>query len=353
MGQNFNSVAALSPNFSRCHSNQNTLGPNTTWRPQRIAVVNIMDNSKPTEAHFRTLLERAAPNAEIIWCRMACAKDDLHKTEPHYFRDPTKYLLSPHIKDWHEVIGVEHLDQVFVTGIDRGNLPYDELAETYPLFWDEYNSLVSVIDETTKTGKTGHGVLICWAGIAAAKILQGVDKQVYDRKLYGVYDHDVIAPRHALLKGLEGENFRIPHSRVSHMDETELTQAIERSNGRVVLRGPDGPAVWTMNDDRLAIIIGHPEYGESTLDGEFKRDTDKLRQKTGNPEAVFPAPQNYQYGSQKTREDFNYLKQTFCPTLYRNLVELAADRKNEANLRLALEHNQSSELKNSLRQYAL
>lgn len=345
MSQNQDSVTSLSPTFTRCQQSTHSS------RPPRIAVVNMMDNAEATEKHFRSLLKRAAPNAEIIFCRMACAKDDLNKIEPHYFKDENKFLLSPHIQDWHDVIGVQHLDQVIVTGIDRGGLSYDELEVKYPLFWNEFGSLLSEIDETTKSGKTGHSLLICWAAIAAAKVWEGVDKSIYPSKLYGVYDHEVVEPRHDLLKGLDGANFRIPHSRVSRMDEAELTTAIEKSNGRVVLRGPDGPALWTMNDDRIAAIIGHPEYGESTLNREFERDTDKLRKATGNPNVFFPAPQNYEYGSKETRADFDYLKETLCPTLYCNLVELAASRKNEANIRLAIEHGTSSEFKNEHRPF--
>lgn len=346
MSQNPDSVTLLSPAFSRCRSNKNPA------RRETIAVIVMMDNAEATIKHFRSLLDRAAPNAEVIFCRMACAEDDLHKEEPHYFKDETKYLLSNDIPDWHQVVGIRHVDEVIVTGINRGSLSYEELETEYPLFWDEFSELMGKIDESTKSGMTGHSLLICWAAIAAAKVWEGVDKNIYPQKLYGVYDHQVVQPRHDLLKGLDGENFRIPHSRVSYMDENILTGAIERSNGQVILRGPDGPTLWTIRDDRIACIIAHPEYGESTLKNEFERDTDKLREKTKNPNALFHPPYDYEYGSQKTNDDFGYLKEIFCPVLYRNLVELAAQRKNEANARLEIERDPSPGFKGGLRHLA-
>ncbi len=348
MSRNPDSVASLSPVFSvRSHANDSS-----PRRREVIAVVILMDNAEATEKHFRALLEQAAPNADIIMCRMECAEADLDKENPHYFKDKTRYLLREHIQKWQDVIGVQHLDQVIVTGINRGSLSYAELETEYPLFWNEFKSLMHQIDATTTSGQTGHGFLVCWAAIAGAYVLEGVKKNIYPNKLYGVYDHQIVEPRHELLTGLGGCNFRIPHSRFSYMDETELTTAIERAEGRVILRGPDGPALWTMHHDRIAAIIGHPEYGESTLQNEYKRDRAKFREQTGDPDGDIPVPENYEYGSEKTSNDFNYLKKTLSPTFYHNLVRLAIQRKNEANAREEIEKNQSSEVPNGLLHFA-
>lgn len=327
MSHDFAQATHLSPAFYRTTVSNTNSAP----RRARIALVNIMDNAAATEDHFRSIIERADPHAEIVLCRMACAKDDLGRAEPLYFRDKTNHLLSDRYVDWHDVIGQQDIDLVIVTGIDRGGLTYQELETQYPLFWNETRELLNTIDATTKTGQTGHSLLICWAAFAAMKVWSNVDKGIHDQKLYGVFDHKAVADNHPLLNSLQGRDFKIPHSRMSYMNENELRNAINHDGGQTVLEGPGGPAIWTLHDGRMTAIIGHPEYGESTLQKEQERDTLKLRDRTNNPDAVFPAPANYSYGSAGTTATFDYLKTTFCPTLYKNLVSLAKQQKDREN----------------------
>jgi len=289
-----------------------------------------MDNAKGTEDHFLSLIRNADPNAEVTLCRMACAKADKDLEQPKYFRDPAHplHLLSDDYVDWHDVIGKEEFDLVIVTGINRGKLTYQELEEEYPLFWNETQELLEAIETTTNSGQTGHGLLVCWTAMAAAKIRSGVEKQIYDTKFYGVFDHHVTSTTHPLVRGWSDGSVKIPHARYSYLDQNELENAIEADGGEIILNGPDGPAIWTLNSRAITCLINHPEYGQSTLENEYIRDRGFFRKETQNDQADIPRPQNYELGSTGTAQDFATLKSVICPAFYKNVIDLAKNRKN-------------------------
>lgn len=279
-----------------------------------VALVNIMDNAEGTERHFRRIIESANPSAEIVLCRMSCASVD-----SKYFKEQN-YLLSDHYTNWHEVIGKRPIDLVIVTGINRGGLTYKELREEYSHFWRETSELLAAIKQSTKTGKIGHSLLVCWSAFAAMKLFGGVDKGIYDRKLLGLFEHRVTAQDHPLTKGLSLPSLRVPHSRFSYMDETQLREAIRAESGKVLLEGPGGPALWTLHDDRMTCIINHPEYSEDTLEREYKRDS------ALNPSTARPL--HYDLNSPETLRDFEVLR-GFCQNFYKNLLAQAEQQKKD------------------------
>ncbi|MBL8638081.1 MAG: homoserine O-succinyltransferase [Alphaproteobacteria bacterium] len=284
-----------------------------------VALVNIMDNAEGTERHFRRMIEAANPSAEIILCRMSCASQD-----PKYFKEQN-YLLSNRYANWHEVIGQRPIDLVIVTGINRGGLTYKELREEYPHFWNETSELLTTIKYATKAGKIGHSLLVCWSAFAAMKLFSGVDKGIYDRKLLGLFEHHVAKANHPLLQQLNLPSLRVPHSRFSYMDETQLREAIHAEGGDVLLEGPGGPALWTLHDDRMTCIINHPEYSEDTLEREYKRDS------AINPSTARPL--HYDLNSSETLRDFEVLR-GFCQSFYKNLL-IQAEQQKKAHRKLS------------------
>lgn len=312
MSHSLDRVTALSSAFSL---------PASCPKGARIALVNIMDNACSTENHFVRTIKKADPDADITLCRMACAKLD-----KKYFKE-SEHLLSDRYVDWHDVIGRDDFDLVIVTGIDRGTLSYDVLARDYTDFWDEAKELFRAIQSSVNHGKTGHSALVCWSAFAAMKELYGVEKGIHPTKFYGLFPHTIQDPRHALLNGFEDSEILVPQSRSSYMDDADLRNAINEHTGRVVMNGPDGPAVWTLENDRMTCFINHLEYGVKTLHNEYERDLDK---NNGN----FPAPQNYEYvvdGDNSALEaTFDTLKES-CAHFYKNLISMAKQQKGIAD----------------------
>lgn len=277
----------------------------------RIALINLMDNAAGTERHFLKTLEKASPKAHVTLCRMDCAKNG-----SDYFRE-YEHLLSDRYVSWQDVIGKTYFDLVIVTGIDRGKQSYEELDEKFPDFWQESQDLIHTLDQSTKTGTVGHTALICWAAFAAPKILYDIDKSIRSKKLYGLFEHNNETPDHPLLQGIEQKNLIIPHSRFSTMNERDIRRAIDQSNGSVILNGPDGPALWTLDDERITCIINHPEYSLDTLKREYDRDSSKNK--------AFPKPENYNpenIDTPENRQIFSDLGE-LCSTFYKNLIHHA------------------------------
>lgn len=294
--------------FSRAFARQRS--------PARIAVVNIMDNASGTEKHFRRTLTSANESADITMCRMDCAR--LGKK---YFTEHD-HLMSEGYVDWQDVIGKEHFDLVIVTGINRGKIPYAELARTHAPFWNEMHDLLGSIDAAHDNGLVGHTSLICWSAFAALKIQHGVEKLIRSEKLYGLFDHVIETQDHPLFASFEQKDNQllIPQSRFATLDNAAVKQAIGASRGQILMSGPECPAIWTLGN-HTTCIINHPEYSEDTLRREFSRHRKE--------DAGFPAPAGYivnDAGALEQQETFDVLGQ-LCSTIYRNLIDISVSAR--------------------------
>lgn len=271
-----------------------------------------MDNAKGTEEHFVRTLTAASPDAQITLARMSCAKSDAK-----YFKEQ-EHLLSDRYVDWHEELGRKSYDLVIVTGINRGTLTYDDLGNQYGEFWDESRALFRAIQTNIRAGSVKHAALVCWSAFAAMKELYGVDKGIHDQKFYGLFPHTIGDSSHPLARGIGAQALMVPQSRYSYMNENELNNVIDEHNGEVVMNGPDGPAIWTLDNRRITCFINHLEYSIDTLAREYTRDRTHT-----SPE--FPPPANYNPSdiySASNQQTFGRLKNA-CASFYRNLIDLA------------------------------
>lgn len=285
--------------------------PSTPLPKPRIALINIMDNARGTERHFLRTIEAANPNASVTLCRMACAKKD-HK----YFSEQD-YLIGENYVDWQDVIGHHYFDLVIVSGINRGTLSYEDLGKDYPDFWEESKILFETLRLLLHTKGIGHAALVCWSAFAAMKTLYGIEKGIHPQKFYGLFNHKLETPDHPLIQNIENRNILIPQSRSSFMKEEDLRTVIADRSGEVVMNGPDGPAIWTLEHGRMTCFINHLEYSLDTLAREYQRDK-KI-------DANMAFPQNYDpenYDTAENREIFDQLSLA-CNQFYKNLIKLS------------------------------
>lgn len=288
----------------------------TKRKAPRIALINIMDNAEGTERHFLKTLKFAAPDAKITLCRMKCAKSN-----SRYFKEQD-YLLSPRYNDWQEYIGHAHFDLVIVTGIDRGRLSYDEMNRDYREFWNESRSLFRVLQDQSRTGMIKQISLICWSAFAAMKELYGVEKGIREEKFYGLFPHTIETPSHPLAVGLGGKDIIVPQSRYSYMEEKDLHTIIETHDGEVVMNGPGGPAIWTLENRRITCLINHLEYGIDTLSREYERG----KKAEGSD---FSPPVNYNYWDTQTPLQMAVFSRLSlaCASFYKNMIDMAVSEE--------------------------
>lgn len=100
----------------------------------------------------------------------------------------------------------------------------------------------------------------------------GVPKHRLPRKMFGVFEHDVLAPNEGLLREFDCR-FMAPHSRhtetrradLEHVSEVQILS--ESTEAGVYMAGT--------RDGRHIFITGHSEYDPLTLKTEYDRDIAK------------------------------------------------------------------------------
>ena len=97
-------------------------------------------------------------------------------------------------------------------------------------------------------------------------------KYPLEKKLSGIYKHRVLARKKELVRGFD-DVFYAPHSRFSEVRRED----IEKIPSLQILAESDEAGVYLVIDEEKSniFLMGHPEYDRMTLDGEYKRDTEK------------------------------------------------------------------------------
>jgi homoserine O-succinyltransferase len=233
-------------------------------RPLEIALLNLMPTKTETETQLLRLLSNTPlqVNVRLIKTSTYESKHDrLHIDE--------FYRTFADIKD-------QRFDALIITGAPVEHLPFEEVA-----YWTE----ICEIMEWSKTNvwSTLH---ICWGAQAGLYYHYGLNKQNLPKKLSGIYPHNVLKPRHPLMKGFD-EIFLVPQSRNA---ETPYNAIRECKKLKVIADSDDcGAVIVEASIDgkrtRQLFISGHIEYDKDTLSREYRRD----KMKGINPEV----PHNY------------------------------------------------------------
>lgn len=150
------------------------------------------------------------------------------------------------------------LDALIVTGMEPGAGPLSEAP-----YWSGFARLVDWAREHTLSC-----IWSCLAAHAAVLRLDGIQRQRLGRKCFGVFAHE-ITRSHPLMAGLQAPLFT-PHSRWN-----ELPVAALRAAGYTILSGSaeTGADAFAKEAGSLFVFFqGHPEYEETTLLKEYRRD---------------------------------------------------------------------------------
>ena len=131
---------------------------------------------------------------------------------------------------------------------------------------------------------------LCWAGFALA-YLAGVDKKVFDRKLFGVFPLKSLVPGHPLM-GTQDDEFICPQSRFAGLPDLEMEKAQKEGKLNLLAYGENvGYTIFESNDQKQLMHLGHPEYTVHRIISEIERDKEK---------GDVPPPENFDPNSSKT-----------------------------------------------------
>ena len=195
-------------------------------RPLRIGILNIMPLGKQYEFNLLHPLGLSVLQIEPIWIRL----------QNHAYRSWDQSHLNELYVSWEDALAQGPLDGLIITGAPVEHLPFEEVT-----YWRE---LVGLIEEARSICASTLG--LCWAGFALA-YLAGVDKEPFNRKLFGVYPMRSLVPGHSLM-GTQDDQFFCPQSRHA----AYRTRRWNQRNGR------ENCACWPMASLSVTPFSKHP-----------------------------------------------------------------------------------------------
>ncbi len=221
-----------------------------------IGLINNMPDTalEATEAQFSRLLDNAA-DALHVRLRLSFLPEvprgeagRAHLESGAYW--PVDALLG------------EPLDALIVTGME----PLAPLLSDEP-YWERMGQLLQWAELNTTSS-----VWSCLAAHAAVELLDGIRRRRLGSKCCGVFAHTV-ASNQPLLEGLSAP-VHTPHSRWNELPIDQL-----RSAGySIVTSSPEtGADMFTKQSRSLLVCFqGHPEYEDTTLLREYRRDVGRF-----------------------------------------------------------------------------
>ena len=220
-------------------------------RPLNLVILNLM----PTKIVTETQLLRKLSNSPLQ------VQVDLLHTSSHISQNTDADHLSSFYTSFNEIKHRKY-DGMIITGAPVENLDFTDVD-----YWDE---LVKIFEWANKN--VTSSLYICWAAQAALYHNHGINKELLDEKLFGVYPHKVHHRKVPLVRGVD-DLFHIPHSRYTTVSEKKIAENPELT----VLADSDEAGIFLAmaQEGRQIFMFGHPEYDRMTLDREYKRDIAK------------------------------------------------------------------------------
>ena len=217
-------------------------------RPLKILILNLMPTKVDTETQLSRLLGNTPLQVEI----------ELIRTSSYQSKNTKEEHLLAFYKEFSDVKD-NFYDGMIITGAPVEKMAFEEVD-----YWAELCEIM----EWTKSHV--HSTLhICWGAQAGLYYHFGIEKQMMDEKLSGVYAHHVDYKRSILFRGFD-DVFYVPHSRYT----TVSREQIEATKGLKILSSSDKAGVYAVSTKkgRQIFVTGHSEYDADTLNKEYTRD---------------------------------------------------------------------------------
>ncbi len=238
-------------------------------RPLRILMLNLMPTKVVTETQIARLIGNTPLQVELELLQTSYVPKNTSEEHMLAF-----YKRFDDIKD-------QKFDGMIITGAPVEQMEFEEVE-----YWEELKEIM----EWSKTHvySTFH---ICWGAQAGLYYHYGIKKYPLEKKLFGVFPHEVEYKRSILFRGFD-DVFMVPHSRHTTIKREDI-EAVPELN---ILSSSEeaGVFVVTVKEGRQVFVTGHAEYDADTLKREYVRDKD-----AGLPIDV---PKNYFPNDDDTKE---------------------------------------------------
>ncbi|MCL2773979.1 MAG: homoserine O-succinyltransferase [Oscillospiraceae bacterium] len=229
----------------------NLIADHQDIRPLKIAVLNIMPTKVITETQLIRVLSNTALQVEIV----------LLQTSTYQSKNTSNEHLSSFYKSFGQIKN-EKFDGLIITGAPVETMPFEEVG-----YWEELCEIM----EWSKFNvySTLH---ICWGAQAGLYFHYGINKYPLEKKIFGVFAHEVKKPDHELVRGFD-EIFYAPHSRHTEVRKYDIDLMPDLE---ILASSPEaGIHIVASKKMRQFYITGHSEYDYDTLAKEYFRDKEK------------------------------------------------------------------------------
>lgn len=220
-------------------------------RPLQIGILNLMPLKEDTELQLLRALSNTPIQVNITFLHM----------QSHVSKHTAASHLNKFYKTYME-IKKEKFDGLIITGAPVEHMEFEEVG-----YWQELTQIMKWSERQVTS--TLH---ICWGAQAGLYYHYGIQKHRLDKKLFGIYEHQVLKRKEPLVRGFD-DLFYAPQSR-----HTEVRQEdIEKHSELTILAGSKeaGPFIIMAKEGKQIFVTGHPEYDRITLHNEYIRDKDK------------------------------------------------------------------------------
>ena len=239
-------------------------------RPLEIVLLNLMPTKIATETQLSRLLGNTPLQVNLT----------LLQTRTHEAKNTSREHMLAFYTTF-DKIRERKFDGMIITGAPVEQMPFEEVE-----YWPELCEIMAWSRKNVHS--TFH---ICWGAQAGLYFHYGIQKYPMDKKLFGVFPHQVERKKAILMRGFD-DTFMAPHSRHT----TIRREDVERIGELKILASSQEAGVYAMMTERgrQVFVTGHPEYDPETLELEYFRDKN-----AGLPITV---PKNYFPGDDDRNE---------------------------------------------------
>ena len=233
-------------------------------RPLKIVVLNLMPIKITTETDLVRLLSNTPLQVEMTFMKL----------KSHTSKNTPIEHMQAFYHDF-DVLKNQKFDGMIITGAPVEQMPFEDVN-----YWEE----ISEVFNWAHTHVTST-LYICWAAQAGLYHFYGVPKYPLDKKMFGVFRHEIKVQGLPIFRGFDDEFF-VPHSRHTEIRREDILKVKDLT---ILAESEDSGVYMVMaRNGREFFITGHSEYDPDTLKNEYLRDKN-LGLPISVPENYFPA----------------------------------------------------------------
>jgi len=245
----------------------------------KIGIINIMPAANLYELNLLIALASVDKCIEPVWIRLENHK---YKTTP-----------STHLEDYYDSfessLKKNELDGIILTGAPVETFPFEDIT-----YWHELKSIFKIAQE-----KQISILGLCWGGLAIGKML-GMETEIYDSKLFGVFPSDYLG------NYIKGKNFLCPQSRFAGFSDNKMREFEKLGKINLLAYGKNaGYFVFESKNKLMVAHVGHSEYHKGRIVEEAIRDK-SLERKDVSPPVNFDVKKPINSWKAHRKEFFSY-----------------------------------------------